>query len=136
MNSIKLFMSGEIEGDFYDDFRGLRNEIEKIIQENVLDKHDYGESIKDLAITPNIMSDPVFLGKERKLVKHKDKSADIRLKIDHTSFANGTEEQREKLLLKNIIQSIRVVGEKVKKGFDAERLEADIRKEFDYYDSF
>jgi len=132
---MRLFLSGESDSGIDEMFHPLIMPLEKRIQAAILDKNDYGNAIEVLGIIPNLINDPVFLAKERKLVKHKDRSTDIRLKINYEKFKNGTNKDRETLLLKNIIQSIRIVGERVK-DFDGKRLEADIRKEFDYNEEF
>jgi hypothetical protein len=63
---------------------------------------------------------------ERKLIKRKSREADIRLQIDYDRFLSADKEMRRKLIIKNIIDSIRVVGQKAKKDFNGERLEKDI----------
>ncbi len=140
MTKIRLFLSGEVDSDIGHEKLMVSNQVEKQIQTNILDQNDYGDSIEILGVIPTILGERFtsagVLSKERKLVKHKNKSTDIRLKIDHAKFKDGTEDERRKLLLENIIKSIRIVGGRVKKGFDSEKLEADIRKEFNYYDIF
>ena len=43
---------------------------------------------------------------------------------------------RAKLMLQNVIDSVRILKTKVKKGFDGDKLEADIRGLFNTVNSF
>jgi hypothetical protein len=66
--------------------------------------------------------------KERRFIRKGD--VDYRLFINHDPFARGTLEERKRLLLQNVLTVVRELGQRVKKGFDAVRLESDIRSEF------
>ena len=60
------------------------------------------------------------------------------MKINHDTFLHADEEKKRRLLLKNIIDAIRYLKEKIKKEhFDADRLERDILNLFniDSYES-
>jgi Immunity protein 44 len=132
-------MSGEI-GFFPDDarnaFRVLILEIEEKVG-SLLKKNDYGEAIATLGIIPTIypqwmLDKQKSVGreiKERRLLRHGD--ADYRLFINHDAFVTGTLEERRKLLQQNVLTVVHEVGQRVKEGFDAERLEKEIKKEFD-----
>ena len=52
------------------------------------------------------------------------------MKIDYQEFKEANEEGKRKLILQNIIDSIRILKSKVKKGFDGDKLETDIMKLF------
>ena len=56
----------------------------------------------------------------------KNKDADIRMRIDYHDFLNGDLQKKKELLLENIIESVRALGQKVKKDFDSTKLERDI----------
>ena len=47
-----------------------------------------------------------------------------------TSAKKSTDKQRKLLLIKNIIDNIRIISERMKKDFDGEKLEDDILKLF------
>ena len=64
--------------------------------------------------------------RERKLIKRKAKEADIRLKTDFIKFQAGDDNIKRLLLIDNIVRSIRVIGEKSKSDFNAEKLISDI----------
>ncbi len=68
--------------------------------------------------------------KERKLFKRKTHSTDFRLRIDYDEFCNGSDEQRIKLIIGNIIESVRILSHRANKSFDGQRLESDIQKCF------
>ncbi|MGW8449465.1 Imm44 family immunity protein, partial [Bacillus wiedmannii] len=80
-------------------------------------------------ITPEYEAAGFF--KERKLFKKKSKVADFRLRIDYETFSTANYSARKILILKNIIQSIRILGEKAKSDFNAIKLEQDILQVFD-----
>lgn len=130
---MKIFMSAElgIDDKDYNKFSEIQNMIEKKIKELIAGKN-YGDAVKEIGIIPTIMSPKFagFLAKERKLFSWKTKTADIRLKIDYKKFKKADEEGKQKLIIKNIIDSIRILKTKVKKGFDGDKLEADILKLF------
>jgi hypothetical protein len=132
-------MSGEI-GFFPDDarnaFRILILEIEEKVA-SLLKKNDYGEAIANLGIIPTIYPQWMLdkqknIGreiKERRSLRHGD--VDYRLFINHEAFVTGTVVERRNLLLQNVLTVVHEVGQRVKEGFYAERLEKDIKKEFD-----
>jgi hypothetical protein len=95
----------------------------------ILNDKNYGTALVDIGIIPIIMSQELLdagFFKERRLLKRKEKSADYRLKIDYEKFMNGDDETRRLLIIQNIIDSIRDLGRKLKKDFDAQSLENDI----------
>jgi hypothetical protein len=136
---MKIFMSGEIgflPDEAADAFRTSIAEIQKRIG-SLLEENDYGDAIDDLGITPTIYPQWMLdkqkgAGreiKERRLLRRGD--VDYRLFIDHNAFVTGTLEERRKLLLQNVLAVVHEVGQRVKEGFDAERLEKDIKAKFD-----
>ncbi len=55
----------------------------------------------------------------------------MRLNVNYYDFVSGNDRRRVKLLLENIIESIKIIGERVKEGFDSKGLIIDIRNEFE-----
>ena len=106
-----------------------RNEIDRKL--NCLENNDYGFEFVDIGIIP-IIIDPkrglfeAGFFRERKLIKRKAKEADIRLKTDFIKFQAGDDNIKRLLLIDNIVRSIRVIGEKSKSDFNAEKLISDI----------
>ncbi|TDL92412.1 dihydrolipoamide succinyltransferase [Vibrio vulnificus] len=126
---MEFFMSGETEIIFSEEFRLLRNEAEQKLKS--LENNDYGNAVEDIGIipiivnlTPEIIEGGFF--KERVKFSKKNKDADIRMRIDYHDFLNGDLQKKKELLLKNIIESVRALGQKVKKDFDSTKLERDI----------
>ncbi len=122
-------MSGEIETTVSEPFREILSEIEKRLK--VLEVNDYGNAVQNLAIIPIIIKvvpefESAGFHKERKLYKKKTKEADYRLRIDYQSFLNADHEIKKLLVIKNVVDCVRLLGEKIKQGFDAERLESDV----------
>ncbi len=126
---MRIFISGEIDGQISNDYRITRNEIDRKL--NCLENNDYGFEFVDIGIIP-IIIDPkrglfeAGFFRERKLIKRKAKEADIRLKTDFIKFQAGDDNIKRLLLIDNIVRSIRVIGEKSKSDFNAEKLISDI----------
>ena len=135
---MKFFMTGEIDTskaeDKIDDKWSVASESVSEKLKVFLENRDYGSEVESIAIIP-IVADPPEgyeqFCKERKLFKRKSKTCDFRLRVDYHSFRDGDDAHREKLLVKNVINSIRILDERAKKDFDGKKLEADILKLFD-----
>ena len=129
---MNFFISGEVNAAVGKDFMNLVREIDKKLLP--LKQKNYGEAVEKIDIIPIVvLITPEYehFYKERKLFSKKNKDADIRLRIDYEKFLNGDIETRRILILKNIIDSIRIVGMKAKKDFDAITLEKDVLEIFD-----
>ena len=126
---MEIFLSGETDIEVHGAFSDVRKEIEsKLI--NLKDKN-YGSELQSIGIIPiivNLSSEYEEAGffEERMLFKRKQKDADYRLRIDFEKFVSSDYNTRRLLLVKNIIDSIRSLGTKAKKDFDALSLEKDI----------
>jgi hypothetical protein len=124
-----IFMSGEIDAKISEEYSKISNEIE--VKLKVLQGKDYGYALKSIGIIPicvNLTKEIEEAGfyKERKLFKRKERDADYRLRIDYEKFQNGNDDVKRLLIVKNIIDSIKLLGTKIKDGFDSKKLEDDI----------
>ncbi len=131
--NMKFFMSSEVDVEISEDFRILRNQIEFELKK--LESNNYGDSIDELAIIPIVVNlTPEFeeagFHKERVKYSKKNRDTDIRLRIDFHTFLNANTQMRKILIIQNIINSIRAMNLKVKKGFDGKALEEDILELF------
>ncbi|EPC8420115.1 MULTISPECIES: Imm44 family immunity protein [Bacillus] len=131
---MRFFLSGELEGDIAEEFINIISEIGNELEG--LNSNDYGSEVEEIAIIPivvNITSEYEDAGfhKERKLFKRKSKEADFRLRIDHETFLSADYATRKILIIRNVIQSIRILGGKAKSDFNAIKLEQDILEVFD-----
>jgi len=130
---MRIFMSGETDGQISNDYRIVRNEIELKLKQ--LESNDYGSEFVDIGIIP-IIIDPkrglfeAGFFKERKLIKRKTKEADIRLRTDFDKFYAADNNNKRLLLVDNVIRAIRVIGEKSKADFNSEKLISDILQIF------
>lgn len=159
MNKIDLFISSESETmnglteSDSDEFRIIRNEIEKKIQSELLDKNDYGDALTlegsdytgGIGIIMTLYSKK-FLNdivlqtgselKERVIYKAKVRDSDVRLRIDYEKYLISNKDEREKLVLKNIVDSIEALDKKIKKHKDVtfygEKLIEDICRLFKF----
>ena len=105
------------------------NKFESLIN-CLLGKNNYGDAISEensIGIVMTIYSKKFLqdivnqTGKEfveKKIYRAKTKDSDIRLRIDYKRYLRSNEEIREKLILKNILESILVLNDKVKKHKD------------------
>jgi|WetSurMetagenome_2_1015567.scaffolds.fasta_scaffold1029521_1 hypothetical protein len=131
--SWRFFMSGEIDGKIHQDYNKLSLEIEAKIK--LLEANDYGSEVVDIGIIM-IIIDPrrrLFeegFFRERKLIRRKSKGADIRLRTDFDKFQAADHEGRRLLLLDNVIRSLKVITERVKKDFKGEQLISDVYQLF------
>ncbi|QYJ88953.1 Imm44 family immunity protein [Shewanella halotolerans] len=136
---MKFFLSGELDGTKPQDQIDKKFQVasdyvtEKLTP--ILEVESYGNEVAELNIIPIIvkLSDEMEAAgwhKERKIFKRKSHSTDFRLRIDYGEFCNGSDEQRIKLLIDNIIESVRILSQRANKSFDGQRLESDIRNCF------
>ncbi len=159
MNKIDLFISSESETmnglteSVSDEFRIIKNKIQKRIQFELLDKNDYGDALTlegskytgglGIIITlyskkflNDIVSQSGSELKERVMYKAKARDSDVRLRIDYEKYLVSNKEERERLVLKNIIDSIVALDKKIKKHkdvvFHGEKLVQDICKLFNF----
>ena len=130
---MKIFLSGETSFNANEPFRRLLMEMNKKLKSFIeADENDdtYGAEFKSIGIITMILSDDLAKTPERKLINRKKKEADIRLKIDYYKFVNSNADTQFFLYLKNIIESIKVVNEKKKEGFNGDKLIEDILNVF------
>ncbi|MBT3362847.1 MAG: dihydrolipoamide succinyltransferase [Chloroflexi bacterium] len=131
---MKFFLSGELDHGISEACMQIEMEIEPIL--NTLENTNYGSEVVDIGIIPIIIDPKRGLleegfFKERKLFKRKTAEADFRLRIDYNKFKAADYEKRKLLLLNNIVESIKILGQRARKDFDHVKLMNDIYKLFD-----
>lgn len=154
MKKMNLFISSELDRmngvteEMSIKFSNYYNNFEKRIKEELLNINDYGDAIGEkgcigIIITlysKKFLNDIVLQTgkefKERRMYMRKDKDSDIRLRIDYEKYLVSDEATREKLILKNIVESILALDEQVKKHkdvtFKGEQLAKDICELFNF----
>jgi hypothetical protein len=126
---MKIFISGETDGQISKDFGDLLREIAAKVK--TLTDKDYGSEFTFIGIIPVII-DPkrgLFENgffKERVLIKRKAKEADIRLRTDFDKFFSADFETKRLLFIENIIRSIKAIAARSKSDFNSEKLIKDI----------
>ena len=131
--NMKFFISGEISDTQRSDlipekFTVLSQNISQRLNEELGGKN-YGDAINQISVIPIILQDDVEFFtriKERKLIKHLEKTTDFRLRINYQKFNHGDEGTRKKLIIRNIIDSVRIIKRRLKYKFNGEQLEQDI----------
>ncbi|HDR4866758.1 TPA: dihydrolipoamide succinyltransferase [Bacillus cereus] len=130
---MRFFLSGELEGDIAEEFINIISEIGSDLEK--LNSNNYGSEVEEIAIIPIVVNitpeyEDAGFHKERKLFKRKSKEADFRLRIDYEAFLSADYATRKILIIGNIVQSIRLLGEKATSDFNAIKLEQDILQVF------
>lgn len=115
---------------------GTANKVSEIIKD-ICGKIDidnfsinpFSDGIENVCIVVNCHPDENLIrgwGKPRKYINYQKRYADIRLPIPYVEFISADYDHQYLMVLKNIVESIRVIGNKCKKSkkatFDSEEL--------------
>ena len=102
-------------------------EISKKVDADTFEIAPFSDGIDDIGIIVNCHPEGNMRdgwGKPRKYINYVKKSADIRLPIPYIEFVSAEYQDQYLMVVKNIVDSIRVVGEKCAKSkrarFDSE----------------
>lgn len=92
---------------------------------SVLQADDYGDALLEISVIPICMDN----GRpERKFVSHRNKYADMRLRMNYTAFRTANSTTKYALCADTVIASVSIIGKRIpKKHFDCERLLRDVR---------
>jgi hypothetical protein len=125
---MRFFFSGEIDADVADEYREVRKAVEKNLN-SALSNQSYGSALDSIAIVP-ILLGPRFSGsqKERRLLQRSKRSADYRLIIDYDAWRAGSRDERDRLLIMNLLEAVDDIARKLKGALDGTRLRLDILK--------
>lgn len=125
---MKFFISSEEDISVGTLFMETRKRINEPLNNALINK-SYGEALNEIGIIPIIMPNEYLTNrKERKLFQKKEKNADYRLYIDCKKFINGSDKDRDLLLINNIFKAIHDLERKAKGKFDGKSLINDILK--------
>src|SRR3954462_12565430 len=103
---MRFFFSGEIDAEVADQYRVIRKEVEAALNDELTDQ-DYGGVLDEIGIIPMILGPRFSEGrKERRLVKRGEKTADYRLFINYEDWTGGSQDDRKRLLLENVLACI------------------------------
>jgi len=87
----------------------------------------YGTEFNNISIITTILGEGLQgMWEERRLIRRKEKWADIRLEIDYDKFVAADEHTQKLLYVKNIVDSIMAVEERKKGDFEGLKLIEDI----------
>ena len=116
---------------YYTQKFGINDELYSLSKQisNSVQKKQYSDVINTIGIVPIIAPQELLdegLWKEKVHVSKPYQFADVQLRINYDEFINANNEEKRELFIKNIIDSIRAVGKKVRKTFQAEELISDI----------
>lgn len=124
---MRFFFSGEIDALVSDAWRNVSRPLEKRLNA-ALGERDYGPAVSEFALIPMIMR-PDWqkdFYKERRRWKRREAAADYRTWIDFERFMAGDAQERERLLVENLLAAVRDVQRKAGTGLDGDALIADI----------
>lgn len=123
-----LWISGEIEGDVYDNYRLARNEVEPTINTSLKGTH-YGRGFSRLCLIPMIFgpNSPDYYNEIRRYHK-KDKDFEFRLKIPYAEFKAADALGQRRLLMENILRAVDEMKKMRTKDVEVDKLERAIRE--------
>jgi len=122
---MNFFISGELDAEIAEVFRPIRQDVEKLLNEN-LGSHVYGSALEKISLIPIIVG-PMFMPRpERRLIKHKSKVADYRIVVEYELFLKGSAETRKELLIENLLSAVADISKKLGNNFEGQRLYQDI----------
>ena len=121
----------EVSGAAYGILDPILKDICRKIDENNFDLTPYSADITNVGIIINCHEDSflaVGFGKPRRLIRYSEHRADIRLLIPYNELIEADKKTRYLMAVKNITESIAVIGERCRKSkraqFDSEGLTA------------
>ena len=117
-----LFISCEVHGKA-GKVADILLKICKQLQTKDFDMTKYSSQITDVGIIVNCYPDDFLLagfGKPRKYISYQKGSADIRLPVPYVEFRNADEKTRYLMIVKNIVESVKVIQERCMKSKRAE----------------
>jgi len=100
----------------------------KYISENI-DIKNYTASLDSIGVVPMVAPFEIISEtgwKEIKYVSTRFRMADIALCSDYELFCNADLNEKKKIILKNILDSLKVIKKKLKGEFDYDQMEKDI----------
>lgn len=129
-----LFLSsetGDIDGEKLSE---IQNQISSSLffitdstnEQKIKNDKTYGSEFESIGIISMILSPRFDVYKERTLIRFKERWADIRLKIDYKQYQESDDKVKRILLIKNIIDSIRIIENRKKGDFQGLKLINDI----------
>lgn len=110
---------------------GIDDELYSLSKQisNSVQKKQYSDVINTIGIVPIIAPQELLdegMWKEKVHVSKPYQFADVQLCINYDEFINANNEVKRELYIKNILNSIRAVGKKLRKNFEAEEMINDI----------
>ena len=83
----------------------------------------YSRGIDEVFISVNCFPDESMArgwGKPRKYISYQNRYADIRLPIPYGAFIRASRETKYRMVVKNIVESVKVIGDRCRKSGRAE----------------
>ena len=128
-----LFISAEAGGRAISAIDRLLPLICKKMDEKNFDVSEYSDDMTDIGIIINCFPDDLMaagFGKPRIKLRYADGTADIRLPMPYVDFINADDDVRLLMMVKNITESVKIIGERCRKsrraGFDSEGMITEI----------
>ena len=122
-----FWMSGEIEGDVYDEYRVARNGVEPAVKEALTGK-DFGVGFKQLSIIPVLREHDHPDYDEVRRYHKKRRDFEFRLKISHAAFKAADAVGHRRLIMENILRAVEEMKKMRIKDVDCAKLEQAIRE--------
>src|SRR5947208_2102923 len=116
---MQFFFSGEVDARVGDAWRAVARPLESRLNA-ALGQRDYGPAVREFALIPMIVRPEWQTGfyRERRLWKRREAVADYRTWIDFDRFLAADAQDRERLLVANLLAAVRDVQRKAGQGLD------------------
>ena len=125
-DKMKIFLGAELEGKADSCWFPLQLEFDKRLEK--LKECNYGDELNDIGIISIIFIESPKEGfPERRLFQRKQKSADIRLRIDYKKFTTAKPEVRRQMYVQHILDSIDTLRHKVSKDYKFDEVYNDVK---------
>lgn len=122
---MEVFFTGYCEGSLGKKANAIYHPINEVLSKNI---GDYGEGLNLWFLMFVIVSSkiPGHDATERIMYKKKNRSTDMRLNVDYESFKAGSEAERKDLLIRSMLRSVELIGEKKIPNFDFALFKSDV----------
>ena len=114
---MKVWIGGELEKEIHENYRIIRNQIEKSLNAYIKEIGYNNEQIKKLRVVFILRNDSFSVMKEKEGKVGKDRGEPIygvNLRLDYNEFKNGDENIRKKMIYEGLLKAFSLVEEQRK----------------------
>lgn len=126
---MEIFLGAELEGAAGGRWFALQKDFSKRL--SPIKARDYGLDLVNIGIISIIMKEETLQDgayKERKYYNRKEKSADIRLRMNYEDFVKACDRDRREMYTSHILQAVQIACEKAGDRLNSDQLLNDIKE--------